>query len=130
MLPTIAALTGGEVPSDRIIDGRDIRPLLFGEKDAKSPHEYYILAHGKGAARWGDWKYYPWPEGRGRRNQADKPIDPDKPKVQLYNLADDLGEKSNVASEHPEVVKRLADAYQAHIDDIKANRRPAGQVKD
>ena len=129
MLPTIAAITGGEVPSDRIIDGHDIRPLLFGEQGAKSPHEYYILAHGKGAARWGDWKFYPWQEGRGRRNQGNKPVDPDKPKVQLYNLAEDLGETNNVAADHPDIVKRLADAYTAHIAEIKKNRRPAGQVK-
>ncbi len=125
MLPTIAAITGGEVPSDRIIDGRDIRPLLFGEKGAKSPHEYYILAHGKGAVRGGQWKFYPWPEGAGRRGQ--KP-DPAQPKVQLYDLSSDLGETKNVAEDHPDVVERLAKAYKAHVDDIKKNRRPAGTV--
>ena len=130
MLPTIAAISGGEVPSDRIIDGKDIRPLLLGEEGAKSPHEYYILAHGKGAARWGKWKYYPWPEGAGRRRQRNNPVDPDKPKVQLYNLEDDLGETTNVAEDHPEIVERLAKAYQAHIEDIRKNRRPAGQVSD
>lgn len=118
MLPTIAALTGGKVPDHRTIDGHDIRPLLFGEEGAKSPHDCYILAHGKGAVRCGDWKFYPWPDG-GKG-----------PKVQLYDLAKDLGETNNVAEDHPDVVERLAEAYEKHIADIKKNRRPAGRVNN
>lgn len=128
ILPTVAAITGGQVPSDRVIDGKDIRPLLFGEEGAESPHEYYILAHGKGAARWKNWKFYPWPEGAGRRGRPAKPIDPDQPKVQLYDLSSDLGEKNNVAEDNPEIVEQLANAYKAHLEDIKKNDRPAGQI--
>ncbi len=39
VLPTIAHLAGAEVPQGRVIDGRDIWPLLAGEPDAKNPHE-------------------------------------------------------------------------------------------
>ncbi len=41
LLPTIARLVGAEVPPN--IDGLDIRPLIFGEPGAKSPHERSIF---------------------------------------------------------------------------------------
>ncbi len=129
LLPTIAAITGGEVPGDRVIDGHDIRPLLLGEEDAQSPHEYYVLAHGKGAVRGGNWKFYPWAEGSGRRGQPNKPAE-GKPKVQLYDLSSDLGEKTNVAEDHPDVVERLAEVYKSHLEELKKNRRPVGTIND
>ena len=53
LLPTLTRLAGGQPPTDRPLDGKDIRPLLFGEAGAKSPHEHYVLAHGPGAVRSG-----------------------------------------------------------------------------
>jgi arylsulfatase A len=131
VLPTLAAMTGGQLPSDRIIDGRDIRPLVFGEPGAKSPHEFYILGHGAGAVRGGNWKFYPWPEGgQGAGKKKGPPATPPaagRPNVQLYDLAKDLSESTNVAADHPDVVKRLSEAYQRHMEDLKTNRRPLGQ---
>jgi arylsulfatase A-like enzyme len=37
LLPTLTRLAGGEVPDDRVIDGKNIWPLLAGKPDAKSP---------------------------------------------------------------------------------------------
>lgn len=102
-LPTFAKLAGGSAPTDRPIDGKDIRPLLFGEQGAKSPHEFYVLLHGNGAVRSGNWKYYPWPEGLGPK---DKKAGPNvNGKVQLYDLSKDLGEKTNVAEQHPSTLR-------------------------
>ncbi|HUT12670.1 MAG TPA: sulfatase, partial [Thermoguttaceae bacterium] len=39
LMPTLAKLAGTSAPADRIIDGKDIRPLLFGEEGARSPRE-------------------------------------------------------------------------------------------
>ena len=60
LLPTLTTLAGGEVPNDRVIDGKDIWPLLAGTPDAKSPHEaiYYVRGRGVNAIRVGDWKYF------------------------------------------------------------------------
>jgi arylsulfatase A len=128
LLPTFAKLAGGKVPADRPIDGKDISDLVLGKAGAKSPHEYYFVAHGNGALRSGPWKFYPWPEGAGKKGQ---PAPPKGPKVQLYNLAKDLGEKTNVAEQHPDVVARMSAAFHQHLDDLKKNKLPPakGQAK-
>ncbi len=125
-LPTFAALAGAAVPDDRIIDGKDVRPLLEGREGASSPHEafFYYLADQLNAVRSGPWKLH---VARDRR-----------PVRELYNLHDDLGERNNVADEHPDVVARLealVDACRGDLGDANtgaqgANRRPAGHVEN
>jgi arylsulfatase A-like enzyme len=60
ILPTFAALAGAPVSTDRIIDGKDIRPLLFGQPGAKCPHEayYYYWNNALEAIRSGPWKLH------------------------------------------------------------------------
>lgn len=120
-LPTFAKLAGGAAPTDRPIDGKDLRPLLFGVKDAKSPHEFYVLLHGNGALRSGNWKFYPWPEGLDAK---DKKKLVNGPKTQLYDLSKDIAETMNLADRHPEVVARLAAAYNQFAEDVKKNKLP------
>ncbi|TWT58347.1 Arylsulfatase precursor [Thalassoglobus neptunius] len=59
LLPTIAALTGAEVPADRTIDGRNILPMLQ-DSDAPSPHDAIYGMQGQRLAtiRSGDWKLH------------------------------------------------------------------------
>ncbi len=113
LLPTLAGLAGGEVPTDRVIDGKDIRSLMFAEPGAKSPHEAFFYYRGTNleAVRSGKWKL--------RRN---------KKKTELYDLEADISEKNNLADEHPEIVKRLADMMEEFDSQLKANARPAGKV--
>ncbi len=105
LLPTFAKLAGAEPPADRPIDGRDIRPLLFGRDGATSPHEafFYYDVDQLQAVRAGRWKLYlplRRKRGRGRKVPAGGP-------GLLFDLAADSGERKNVAAEHPGVVKRL-----------------------
>ncbi len=103
LLPTLTKLAGGDVPDDRVIDGKDIWPLLAGKPDAKSPHEaiYYLRGRGVDAIRVGDWKYRiatdkPPKEKRSKRQPASD-TKPKKVNVEtLYNLSDDIGEQTNV----------------------------------
>jgi len=110
LLPTISALTGGTLPKDRVIDGRDIRPLLAGTPGAKSPHEAYYYYRGKRleAIRSGDWKLIR------------------KKETELYNLAKDIGEKNSVADEHPQIVQRLTAMMDTFDAELKWNARPHG----
>jgi len=84
--------------------------------------------HGPGTVRSGKWKFYPWPEGKGGRRDASKG-NPSKHPVQLYDTVADIGEKKNVAAEHPEIVQQLQAAYNSHVREIRANQRPTALLK-
>ncbi len=127
MMPTLAALCGGELP-ERKIDGKNIWQLMSGAKDAKSPHEAYVLMHGPGTVRSGKWKFYPWQEGKGKQHRDNATWKPSPDPVQLYDTLADIGETTNIASKHPEIVKRLQAIYEAHVAEIKANRRPTAEM--
>ncbi len=129
ILPTLAKLTAAEMPHRRI-DGLDIWPLMSGQENAKSPHDTYVLMHGPGTVRSGKWKFYPWPEGGGRqRNVVPKDGLPlSKDPVQLYDTVADIGETTNLAAKYPNIVQRLQLAYDVHVADIEATRRPTATM--
>ncbi len=128
LLPTFAGLAGGKLP-EREIDGHDIWPLLSGEPGARSPHDAYVLMHRLGAVRSGKWKFYPWSEARGKDRGARVPgREPSTFPVQLYDVDADIGETTNVAEQHPEVVARLQEAWESHVADIEATRRPTAKM--
>ncbi|MEE3061910.1 MAG: sulfatase [Verrucomicrobiota bacterium] len=127
LLPTLAKLCGGKL-SGRKIDGKDIWPLMSGQPKAKSPHENYVLMHGPGAVRSGKWKFYPWQEGRGGKRH-DRAKNPSPDPVQLYDTQADIGETKNLAIKHPAIVRRMQAAYDAHVSEIKASKRPNQEMK-
>jgi len=112
LLPTFARLAGAEIPADRVIDGRDIWPLMEGRPGVVSPHEAYFYYRGNNldAVRSGKWKL--------RRV---------KKKTELYDLEADISETNNLADKHPEIVKRLAGLMEEFNRELKANARPAGK---
>ena len=99
VLPTFADMAGAEVPAN--VDGISMLPTLFGEK-GQQEHEYlYWEFHengGKTAVRTGNWK--------GIRLNVGK--DPEGP-IELYDLSTDIHEDRNVADEHPEIVREIAE---------------------
>jgi arylsulfatase A-like enzyme len=99
VLPTFVKLAGGAVPKDRVLDDKDIWPLLSG-RSKESPHSalYYFQGNNLRAVRSGSWKL----ELKGNK---------------LYDLDKDIGETMDVANEHPEVVKRL----QGYADKMAAD---------
>ncbi|QDU96089.1 sulfatase family protein [Lignipirellula cremea] len=127
VLPTVARLAGAKLP-ERKIDGLDIWPLMSGEKGAKSPHETYVLMHGPGTVRSGKWKFYPWREGEGGRRRGQTVENASKEPVQLYDTVADISETTNLAAEYPDVVKQLQQAYDTHVAEIQANRRPTAPL--
>ena len=114
ILPTIAALTGTPLPTGRPIDGVDISPLLTG--DTPSPREeflYYAMSGRLDGIRQGDWKLLALPpKGGGKAN------------TMLFNLAEDVGEKNNLAKEKPELVNRLRQRMTELDAAIGAGARP------
>ena len=115
LLPTFAKLAGAELPTDRIIDGKDIWPVLSSNAD--TPHEafFYHAGNTLQAVRSGKWKLH-----RGKKNKP----------TQLYNLEVDAGEKTNLLKTEPEVVKRLTGLLKNFEQEINGNVRPAAFVKN
>jgi len=112
LLPTFAKLAGAKAPTDRVIDGKDIWPLMSGKLAAKSPHKafYYYKGNRLEAVRSGGWKL--------RRVKE----------TELYNLEVDISEKHNLASDRPKVVEQLTDMMRDFDRQLKASVRPAGKV--
>ncbi|MBL4885774.1 MAG: arylsulfatase, partial [Planctomycetaceae bacterium] len=142
IFPTIAAIIGAKLPSHDI-DGKDIRPLIFGEKGAKTPHESYYYYYGKQlqAIRSGDWKLHFPHSYRSLVGDPGKDGIPAgyaqrKTTYELYNLKTDQGETTNVIAKHPEVVarlKKLAEQARDELGDSSTKQkgkgtRPAGQI--
>lgn len=114
LLPTIAHIAGAELPTDRVIDGLDISRLFHGESsDLKRPFFYYQHQELRGV-RMGKWKlhlphqpdstsivYRKWPNHSAPDDRVlfTKHI--------LYDLENDIGEKTDVSSENPEAVAEL-----------------------
>ncbi|MEO1992947.1 MAG: sulfatase [Pirellulales bacterium] len=127
VMPTFAALAGAEVPSDRVIDGEDIRHLFHGQfdkADEEKAYFYYLRVHLQ-AVRQGDWKLHlprekePIGAAPFSRNTHIASVDRvgfDTPF--LVDLKNDLGETTNVAAEHPHVVKRLLGLADWMRDDL------------
>jgi arylsulfatase A-like enzyme len=130
LLPTFARLAGTKPPTGRVLDGKDIWPLLAGEADARSPHEafYYYQMDQLQAVRSGKWKLYLPLEMKRERGAARGKASP----LMLFDLAADLEEKNNVAQQHPEIVRRLTDLADRAREDLGdgdragKHQRPAG----
>jgi arylsulfatase A-like enzyme len=129
-LPTFAALAGVSPPTDRIIDGHNITPLLTGQTD-ESPYEvfcYYDMYNRLKAVRRGQWKLY---VNKPNWGWGDLKI------PALFNLEEDIGETKNVAAKHPKVVDKLLKLAKQKRQDLGdrvtntegENLRPAGRVK-
>jgi arylsulfatase A-like enzyme len=137
LLPTIAGLAGAPMPP-RPIDGKDIRPLLFGQPGARSPHDALFFHYLNGqlqAMRSGRWKLLFPHTARSMVGQiAGKGGTPAKygrlaVGLELYDLESDIGETTNLASRRPEVVRELeekAKQFRAELGDSLEKREGVG----
>ncbi len=125
ILPTFATLAGGRVPDDRVIDGHDISGLMHGEPGAKSQTQaffYYQHTHLQ-AVRAGRWKLHlphaaisPWSPRWANQIAPEDLLDIEDPL--LFDLENDIGEQTDVAADHPAVVKELLALAEDARDDI------------
>lgn len=121
--PTLLKLAGGSLDQKLPLDGRDGWSMIT--EGAPSPHDAILLCANptKAAVRAGDWKLR-WnlsPTAAGRpaastsgqaaRRKARKKTKTGAAnrasKVELYNLATDIGETHNLATDEPERVAEL-----------------------
>ena len=130
LMPTLARLAGTTEPQDRIIDGRDLMPLLTGKTD-KSPHEaYYFFKHTiLYAVRSGHWKLVLPRPPKPKKLRWYGRLQEEVKEISLYNLKDDIGETTNLASQHPDVVARLLALADKAKNDIGENAQPGSRVR-
>lgn len=98
VFPTFSEIAGSPIPDN--LDGISFLPTLLGDSKDQKQHDYlYWEFHERGgrqAVRKGKWKAVKY-------NVLKKPNAP----IELYDLSIDKGEESNVASQHPEIVKDM-----------------------
>ncbi len=110
MLATFAALTGQTLPADAGPDSFNVLPALLGEKLDK-PCRDHLVEHGNVLAiRQGPWKLIPVQATGGPGKKERKKAIRRTP--ELYNLADDIGETTNLAAAHPDRVKEMTELLQ------------------
>ncbi len=125
LLPTFARLAGAKRVTE--IDGHDIRSLILGAPDAKSPYEsfFYYYRDQLQAVRSGPWKLFVPLESFDQHphfkvGKSDQPL--------LFNVVDDIASETNVAQQHPAIVSSLMQfAEQARADLGDRNRIGTGQ---
>lgn len=105
LLASMATLTGQTLAGNDAPDSFDVSAALLGRSQTGRDH---LVEHaGTLSLIRGDWKYIEPSKGaRFSKNtniELGNALEP-----QLYNLKDDLGEKANLAAEHPERVREMA----------------------
>ena len=98
ILPTLSEVAGVTDNNPEDIDGISFVSTLLG-KDKQEEHEYLYMEFaaygGQQMVRMGDWK--------GVRQNMFK----DSLQIELYNLAEDIGEQNDVSALHPEIVEQI-----------------------
>jgi len=113
ILPTIAGMTGSKLPKDRKIDGLNASALLV-DKAAKSPRDEMLYYDGHGnleGIRKGKWKLL-------IKKRKENPTN-----VMLFDLHQDVGEKSNLAQANQDVVDELSTRMKTLGNEVDRNAR-------
>jgi arylsulfatase A-like enzyme len=131
--PTLVKLAGGSLDQKLPLDGRDVWPMLT--KGAKSPHDAILSVQSptRAALRMGDWKLLM--NAGGAAGESGDEAAPVKGKkkgrraanaggIELYNLATDIGETTDLAAKEPDRVATM----RAKLDEFLKNAAPEGQL--
>jgi len=136
LFPTLSALIGAPLPTDRVYDGESLLPLFEGEALRRTETEpfYYYNCENLQAVRLGDWKLHLprrleqlpfWDKNKVFCGKAD-PV--------LYNLRADESESRDVAGQNPAVVKKMvamANEVRKELGEYMQrgkSRRPTGSI--
>lgn len=116
LYPTFCAAAGAPIPTATRLDGINLLPFLNGE-NAADPHPILFWKNeAHGAVREADWKLV---------------VSPWAPKLQLFNLREDIGEARDLASEKSDVANRLKAAWDQWSTTLppRANPQPSVQKR-
>ncbi|MCA9133904.1 MAG: arylsulfatase [Planctomycetales bacterium] len=102
-MPTLLEMVGSPQATPEQCDGISMARTLRGDTQAPRPYLYreFTGYGGQQSIRVGPWKAV-------RQNMTQGNLE-----IELYNLAEDIGETKNVAAEHPDLVAQLAEKMEA-----------------
>ena len=109
LFTTILALAGAKVPSDRVIDGLDLSPVLFGTGSGPRQVMFYYRGAKLYAVRKGPYKahFITKPAyGTGEAVEHDPPL--------LYHLGHDPSEKYDISKENGDVIADIRKEVEKH----------------
>ena len=114
LFPTFATIAGGEVPSDRIIDGIEMSDFFLGEK-AKSGRDGFVVYMGNEifGVKWRNWKLH----FKEQDSAFDQMRTYTMPRV--YNLLTDPQERDNVLFPNTWVPKAALGQLTEHVKSLK-----------
>ncbi|MBI1372285.1 MAG: sulfatase-like hydrolase/transferase [Phycisphaera sp.] len=131
IMPTILDFCRVPKPEGLKLDGRSLRPLIAEKGPQKSvlwPDRYLFFQWHRGDV---PQRYHHFaavdPKGRWKLVTDSNPgrdSIPGEPKFELYDLNNDIGEKNNLAAQHPDIVEKLKKEYDAWFDDVCHTREP------
>ena len=104
------------VPTERVLDSHDLTPLLRGEGESTRKLLFYYRGYNLMAVRKGPWKMHLMTQdayGAGAR----QPVAHDPPV--LYHLEHDPSETTNLAEQHPELLKEILADIEAHRNQLQ-----------
>jgi len=111
---TILTLAGAKVPADRVVDGMDLSPVLFGTGPSPRNTMFYYRGAKLYAVRKGQYKAHFFTRsayGRDKEESHNPPL--------LYHLGHDPSEKYDVSKDHPEVIEDIQKEVALHLANLK-----------
>ena len=128
VMPTILSVAGIALPQERPLDGIDLSPVIFERADALPPRPLFwadLSNNGSRseALRDGHWKLVV-------QHPKAKPGTFENEAIELFNLTNDEGEKTNLAAAQPERAEAMLKQLQAWYADTQetASPQPGGWI--
>ena len=110
ILPTALGIAGGTPPQAPEVDGANIIDILRDGDPNPERAIFFYRGRNLQAMRQGAWKLRVTQDGSA-----------------LYNLADDIGESTNVISEAPDRAETMRSRMREFDEKLKSNARPSGR---
>lgn len=107
-MATVAEGLEVQLPEDQAPDSYSFLHVLTGAEPSSPVRDTLVMDAFTGllAIRQGPWKYIP-SQGGGGFGWRPYGVDYAKPPAQLYHLGNDIAERENLISQHPEIASRL-----------------------
>lgn len=121
LMSTLAELLGSDLPENAAPDSFSLLPTLLDQPSTGKVRTTLVSQSSRGyqAVRDGNWKLIPGLGSGGFSQPSKEKPTPGGPTGQLYDLRNDIGEKTNLFDQHPEKVAQL----QKLFEEIRSNGR-------